>query len=60
MDEITDNLFKFIMWMNQRHMRKQDYIQFKTDYDRENPILKHEALVDFKKEYRESKKYLLK
>ena len=24
-------------------------LQFKTDYVRENPILKHEALVEFKK-----------
>ena len=34
-------------------------LQLKTDYDRQNQILKDEALVKFKKEYRESKKYLL-
>ena len=34
-------------------------LQLKTDYDRQNQILKDEALVKLKKEYRESKKYLL-
>ena len=58
MDEITDYLFK-IHNEDESTTYEEARLQFKTDYDRENPILKHEALVEFKKEYRESKKHLL-
>ena len=58
MDDITDYLFK-IHNVDESTTYEEARLQFKTDYDRENPILKHEALVEFKKEYRESKKHLL-
>ena len=57
MDDITDYLFK-IHNVDESTTYEEARLQFKTDYDRQNPILKHEALVEFKIEYRESKKHL--
>ena len=48
MDEITDYLFK-IHYVDESKTYEEARLQFKTDYERENPILKLEALVDFKK-----------